>query len=129
MSEDPKAPDLSESLPRTRATVLPWYRQQLFWLVIGAIVISLIMTAVSLQLYKSSGAAQVDLSRQDYRDVRENIEDINITTFSAEGTVEAETVDEFLEIYDAQIAKTKTNQFKSDALSDTALGLEELGDV
>lgn len=106
----------------------PWYRQKFFWMIILSIIVSIIMTAVSLRLYVTSGTAQLDLSRPGYESVRADLEKDDIQSFSGIGVITDETMEKFTELYDEQNEKTKSTQFSSNALSNKAMGLPEISD-
>lgn len=96
-----------------------WARHRFMLLIIGTIIISLAMTAFSLMLYDTSGSAQLDLSRPGYQSVSDQVErNDSITTYEANGRVNLETIDEFIELYDEQAEKAKAiNAFNGDPLN------------
>lgn len=106
----------------------PWYRQKFFWMIILSILAAIIMTAISLRLYVTSGTAQLDLSRPGYESVRADLEKDDIQSFSGIGVITDETLEKFTELYDEQNEKTKSTQFSSNALSNKATGLPEISD-
>lgn len=107
-----------------------WDQHRLSLLLIMTVIIALIMTVVSIAMYNTSGAAQLDLSRPGYRSVSDQIEQGDaIDTFTASGSVDKETIEEFIELYDEQAEKAKAvDAFNGDPLnpevlySDTSLG-------
>jgi len=109
------------------AETLPWYRRNLVMLIIAAVVFAIALTSLSLHLYSTSTASQLDLSRPGYESVRAAIEKNDIKDFSATGVITGETIDQFDTLYDAQVTKTQSTQLSSDALSDEALGLPSIG--
>ena len=94
-------------------------------MIIGSIVTSLVLVGVSMALYFSSGAAQLDLSRPGYVSVREQAnEKEQFTGFSASGAIDKESLDEFQKLYDEQAKKTTTiDSFGGEAMADETLGL------
>lgn len=100
-----------------------WDQHRLSLLLIITVIIALIMTVVSVAMYNTSGAAQLDLSRPGYRSVSDQIEQTDtIDTFSASGSVDKETIEEFIELYDAQAEKAKAvDAFNGDPLNPEVL--------
>lgn len=103
----------------------PWERHRFGVMIIGSIVTSLVLVGVSMALYFSSGAAQLDLSRPGYVSVREQAnEKEQFTGFSASGAIDKESLDEFQKLYDEQAKKTTTiDSFGGEAMADETLGL------
>lgn len=103
-----------------------WERHR-FLLMIGAsIVVAIMLVAVSMKLYNSSGAAQLDLSRPGYEHVSEkSLQSEVFKGYSAVGEVTPTTVKEFQAMY-AKRANQATNidAFGGDVMSDTALSLD-----
>ncbi len=104
----------------------PWYQQKFFWMIVFSVVISVVMTAVSLRLYVTSGAAQLDLSRPGYESVRTELDQNDIQTFEGTGVISEETITQFKKLYEEQNKKTRSNQFASKALSNPDLGLPQI---
>ena len=101
-------------------------KRRFLLLIIGSIVITCIMVTVSMVLYNSSGAAQLDLSRPGYQSVRSQsvTNDNNFQTYSGVGSVNQSTIDEFKTLMDAQSQKVQAvDAFGGDPLSPDALGL------
>ncbi len=89
------------------------------------------MLGSSLWLYRTSGAAQLDLSRPGYQPEteeppEENPEAVPDKTFSGTGSLNTEAIEEFLDLYDKK-AKSITNvdAFSLDTLSNESLGITE----
>lgn len=99
--EDPLAglrPD-----PEDGAPVGFWAEHRFLLLIMMTIVISFILVCISLYMYTASGAIQLDLSRPGYQSVSNQVErESPITGFSSSGSVNLETIDTFLELYDEQ---------------------------
>ena len=67
---------------------VPWRKNQLVVFVSGSIVVALILVVVSMALYASSGAAQLDLSRPGYQSVQDKVDRTDtFQSFSANGPV------------------------------------------
>lgn len=100
-----------------------WDNHRFFLLIALTIVVALIFVSISLFIYNSSGAAQLDLSRPGYQSVSDKVESSDsIVEYSAFGPVNIATVNEFTELYDAQAAKAKaTDAFNGDPLNPEVL--------
>ncbi len=96
-------------------------------LIAGSIVISLVLVTVGMYLYNESGAAQLDLSRPGYQDVRSQAQQAErFDGINATGDVDSETLKKFDELYteqQAEILKRKDG-FSSSHLSDKYLEIE-----
>ena len=113
-----------EELPKEIVHMQPdelgfWDRHRLSLLLIITIVIALCLTVVSVVIYNVSGAAQLDLSRPGYRSVSDQIDkDSTVDEFSATGTVDKTTIEEFIKLYDTQAARAKAvDAFNGDPLN------------
>jgi len=100
-----------------------WDRHRLSLLLIITVLIALVMTVVSVVIYNSTGAAQLDLSRPGYRSVSDKVEKTDeIDTYSAIGPVNKDTIQEFMRLYDAQASKAKAiDAFNGDPLNPEVL--------
>ena len=100
-----------------------WDRHRLSLLLIITVVIALVMTVISVVIYNSTGAAQLDLSRPGYRSVSDKVEKTEeIDTYSASGAVNKDTIQEFMKLYDAQATKAKAvDAFNGDPLNPEVL--------
>lgn len=100
-----------------------WGRHRLSLLLILTIAIAIVMTVISVAIYNSSGAAQLDLSRPGYRSVSSQIErNDTIDTYSASGPVNKDTIEEFIKLYDEQADKAKAvDAFNGDPLNPEVL--------
>jgi hypothetical protein len=97
----------------------------LIFITLSIIVASVIVT-ISMALYNSSGAAQLDLSRPGYKSVRSQAgkDDGDFQTFSSSGPISKEIISNFKATYDKQAQKIKAvDAFVGDPLSPDALGL------
>ena len=81
------------------------------------------MTTISVIMYNSSGAAQLDLSRPGYLSVSDQVvETDQIDTYSSTGPVNEESIKEFMKLYDEQAAKAKkVDAFNGDPLNPEVL--------
>lgn len=103
------------------------WREHKFLLLVGAtIIISFILVGVALGMYARSGAAQLDLSRPGYKDVREHADrNDQPTAFPATGKITNDSLSDFRDLYDTQSKRvTEYESFGGDPLSDKALGLD-----
>lgn len=100
-----------------------WDRHRLSLLLIITVIIALCLTVVSVTIYNVSGAAQLDLSRPGYRSVSDQVDkESKIDEYSASGSVNKETIEEFMKLYDAQAAKAKAvDAFNGDPLNPEVL--------
>ncbi|MGB3946073.1 MAG: hypothetical protein WBK76_04530 [Candidatus Saccharimonadales bacterium] len=93
------------------------------------IVISMFLVYVALSLYQSSGTMQLDLSRPGYASAREEATKGNdevFKGFSADGTIDKTTLNEFDTLYKEKAAEAliQIDAFSGEALSDATLGLD-----
>lgn len=91
-----------EELKNDAAAMTVWQRHRFFLLIAGVIVVAFILVLVSLHLYNSSGAAQVDLSLPALQAIQKDakkgvIED----SFPASGKLDAKAFDTFDKLYNA----------------------------
>ena len=100
-----------------------WDRHRLSLLLIITVLIALVMTVISVVIYNSTGAAQLDLSRPGYLSVSDKVEKTDeIDTYSASGPVNKDTIQEFVKLYDAQASKAKAvDAFNGDPLNPEVL--------
>jgi len=100
-----------------------WDTHRLSLLLIMTVVIAIIMTTVSVVIYNSTGAAQLDLSRPGYRSVSDKVEKADpIDTYEATGPVNKDTIHEFMNLYDEQATKAKkVDAFNGDPLNPEVL--------
>lgn len=96
-----------------------WGEHRLVVLLIGTLGIAMILTTISVIIYNTSGAAQLDLSRPGYLSVSDQVEhDTTVGDYSASGPVNTETIKEFIELYDEQAEKAKAvDAFNGDPLN------------
>jgi hypothetical protein len=112
---------------REHGIVLNGWRQHKFLLLVGmTIVTSMILVGVAMGMYASSGAAQLDLSRPNYQNVREKANrDERLTAFPATGKMTKESLEQFRELYQPQSKRiVDFESFGGDPLSDQALGID-----
>lgn len=103
------------------------WEQHRFLLLVGmSIVIALMLVAVALKLYYSSGAAQLDLSRPGYEAVSETVGQSEVFEgFPATGVIDQKAIEEFREMYKERAAEaTNVDTFGGDVMSDKALTID-----
>lgn len=101
-------------------------RRPLIIFIGGSIVIAIMLVFVSMALYVSSGAAQLDLSRPGYKSVQDQIDRTDtFQSFPATGAVTDETIEDFIELYMRQTKSVSgTNVYSPEALSEKTLGID-----
>ncbi|MDK2898999.1 MAG: hypothetical protein PWQ10_186 [Patescibacteria group bacterium] len=95
-------------------------------MIILAIIITSLFVVVSMLIYNSNGAAQVDLSRPGYVSVRAQsvTNSSNFKDYSASGEINQETIEEFQQLFADQLNKAKAiDAFGGDPLSPASLGI------
>lgn len=100
-----------------------WDKHRLSLLLIITVAIALTLTVISVVIYNSSGAAQLDLSRPGYRSVSDKVnKEDSIDAYSATGAVNKQAIQEFMKQYDAQASKAKAiDAFNGDPLNPEVL--------
>ncbi|MFZ1301718.1 MAG: hypothetical protein WAQ27_04080 [Candidatus Microsaccharimonas sp.] len=113
--------DLATTQPEEVLTF--WARHRLPLLLVIVVLVALGLTVVSMFAYNFSGAAQVDLSRPGYSSVSGQVDRTDkITEYSAFGSVNKDTINEFTKLYDEQAAKAKAvDAFNGDPLNPEVL--------
>ena len=100
-----------------------WGEHRLAVLMGATVIVALTLTVVSMIFYNMSGAAQLDLSRPGYQSVSNQVDtEPQIDTYSASGSVNKETIKEFMTLYDKQAEKAKAvDAFNGDPLNPEVL--------
>ncbi len=114
-----------DELRRDAAIMTRWEQHRFLALIAGVILIALFLVSVALSLYNSSGAAQLDLSRPGYQDVRNQAKrDTTSKSFPASGVLDKEALDLFSKLYGEQSAKViSSDSFDASAISEESLQL------
>jgi hypothetical protein len=107
------------------STVTPFMRRHRFLILISlSIFIVMVLVWVSMGIYNSSGAAQLDLSRPGYKSVRSQSinNDNDFQSYSSTGSISEKSISEFNKLYSEQAQKAKAvDAFGGDPLSLDAL--------
>jgi len=101
-----------------------WDKHRFLLLIAITIAIALFLVGVSMALYASSGAAQLDLSRPGYRAVSSQAvnSDSDFKNYSPFGQLDKAALDEFNALYSKQASKAKAvDAFSGDPLDPDAL--------
>lgn len=103
-----------------------WQRHRFLLLIAAVIIISCVLVSISLSLYNSSGAAQVDLSRPGYQSVRSEAsrDSTPEDAFPSTGDLDDAAFKQFDTAYDKHAKRvTGVDSFDPEALSDDSLQL------
>lgn len=107
--------------------------RNLLFLGVGAILIATITTAISLSIYRSTGDIYLDRSRPGYisEGEKHNTEDDSEDSFSGEGAVTREVIDEYLKEFDKVKTRIEAaaNDFSPEPLSDNSLSISANDDL
>jgi len=111
--------------PQEPENVSPIYEHLFGLMIIFSIAITVVLVSTSMALYYSSGAAQLDLSRPGYDDVRNQIDKSDdFNDYSSTGSLNSGAVAEFKILFDEKVKKIKSvDSFGGDPLSPDALGM------
>lgn len=116
----------SRSVEQPEEELSFWARHRYFVLIFSTIFVSLVLVGVSMWMYYSSGAVQLDLSRPGYSSVANQVKDDEgkFTVYPSTGPVNKDTISQFQQTYDGQATNAKgVDAFGGDPLSPSALGL------
>jgi hypothetical protein len=94
--------------------------------IIFSITISFVLVVISMAIYNSSGAAQLDLSRPGYVNVRSRASslDSSYKDYATMGNIDEKVITEFDALFKLQSSKiTTATVFSGDPLSPEALGI------
>lgn len=102
-------------------------RHKFMVLVVLTILVALFLVWISMGLYNSSGAAQLDLSRPGYKSVQSKVEkDDSFTGYPSTGTMNKAALDQFRSLYTTRASQaTGVDSFGGTVMSDQALGLDD----
>ena len=114
-------PSVVESVKRLQM------KPQFAVLIAGSIVLSMLLVIVSMYLYNESGAAQLDLSRPGYQDVRSQAQVTErFDGIDSAGEINDRTLERFDELYSEQQAKIlkQKDGFSPAVMRDDALDIK-----
>lgn len=111
--------------PQENVNTSPVYEHLFGVMIILSITIAAVLVATSMALYYSSGAAQLDLSRPGYNDVRDQIEkNDDFQDYSSIGSINIVILSDFKTIFNQKVKKIESvDSFGGDPLSPVALGI------
>lgn len=101
-----------------------WGAHRFLLLIAVTIAIALTLVGISMTLYATSGAAQLDLSRPGYRGVTSQAvtSETEFQNYPNTGPINSSTVNDFKRLYEKQAKDTKTvDAFAGDPLNPDAL--------
>lgn len=104
-----------------------WSQHRYLLLILLSIVLALVLVGISMGLYYSSGAQQLDLSRPGYVSVADQVKDETkaFGAFQASGEITKESIDEFTKLFDEQSKHaTDVDAFSGDPLDPVALDID-----
>lgn len=103
-----------------------WGEHKFLILVAATIVMAMVLVGIAMGMYASSGAAQLDLSRPNYKAVREQADrSETLSAFPATGKITKESLDQFRQLYDEQSKRVMNyDSFGGDPLSDHTLSID-----
>ena len=124
MDEDIK----TESVEAVQPVLSFWDQHRYLLMIAISIAIAIFLTGVSMALYNSSGAAQLDLSRPGDSAVTSQAvqNDSTFADYPNTGTLDKTSIDAFRTLYDAQAAQAKTvDAFSGDPLDPATLEINQ----
>ncbi len=98
-------------------------QHRIFYAIILALLVAMLLTAVSMALYVSSGASRLDLSRPGYESLRDEVQQGgDESTFSSTGPINSGVADDFQQRFDKhRDTLSKLGDYSSRALDDQQL--------
>jgi hypothetical protein len=104
-----------------------WERHKFMLLVGITILTALFLVWIAMGLYRSSGAAQLDLSRPGYKSVQSQVsKDDAFNGYPSTGAMNKAALDQFRELYTKRAAQaTGVDSFGGSVMTDEALGLDD----
>jgi hypothetical protein len=103
-----------------------WEQHRFILLIAITMITSFFLVVISMALYASSGAAQLDLSRPGYKSVTSQAIDSSASfeNYPATGKLDSTAIKDFKTLYDSQAANAKAvDAFSGDPLSPDVLGI------
>jgi hypothetical protein len=118
--------ELVKPAEQTEEEMSFWARHRYFVLIFSTIFVALALVGLSMWMYYSSGAVQLDLSRPGYSAVAQQVTDDEnkFTVYPSTGPINTDSLNQFQQTYDDQAANAKAvDAFGGDPLSAAALGM------
>lgn len=102
-------------------------RHQYVLFIGGTVIVAVLLVAVSLTLYVSSGTAQLDLSRPGYEKIRTQVRsDESFKGFSSSGALDESALKQFEGLYDERLKEADSvDAFGNDVLSPKSLQIDQ----
>lgn len=121
--------DITE-LNREAKRMSYWQARKFWVMVAGALVIALFLVMIAMNLYSSSGTAQIDLSRPGYEDVRDQVgKNFEMVSYPSTGELDKGAFDDFRKLYVPKMNKLREGKYySSGALTDKSLNLPRISD-
>jgi len=105
-----------------------WGTHRFMLLITMTVVIASILVVISMTLYSTSGAAQLDLSRPGYRGVASQAasNDNNFGEYANSGPINSDSVNQFKTLYEKQAAAAQAvDAYAGDPLNPDSLGISD----
>ncbi len=102
-------------------------RYKLLFAIFSAIIVALVMAAISVSLYIITGTSKLDLSRPGYEGAREKVKQVkpDETTFGPNGSLDDQAMKQFIDEYKKQSQRLSGyDAFSPKILEDNQLGLD-----
>lgn len=124
---DHNEPDQHDAHPHYHQAMNQVKDHKFIVLIVGSLGITMFLLFAAMSLYNSSGAAQLDLSRPGYEDIREKLQTEDTTiSYGSSGPLNKETLDEFQKKYEKKLAEAKeSDAFEVDVLSQKSLQIDQ----
>lgn len=105
-----------------------WQAHRFWMLIIGSLGVAFFLVLVAMNLYNSSGTAQLDLSRPEYENVRAQVgRDIDPVSFPSDGDLDKGALNHFRSLFSDKAEKLRAgNYYSPSAMSDASLGLPKI---
>lgn len=124
-----RSADMEDKIIGTTVEARSFVRKHSFSMFITmSICISAVVVYISMQMYNSSGAAQLDLSRPGYVSVRSKVDssDSDFPIYQANGKINKSEIDNFKKMYTKQAKKIEAvDAFGGAPLDTVALGISD----
>jgi len=120
---------MDEQLVKTIEGVSFRSKHRFLLLIVLSILIASILVLISMAMYNGSGAAQLDLSRPGYNNVRDQVitDDNDLRNYSNTGPINQSSISEFKLLFEQQSKKIETiDAFGGDPLNPQSLGISAL---